>query len=800
MIRKGLAFIEKRKEKADLGKRYFDGKDRPAWLYYVYSSMVLAAYVLIFVACARSVASFSNLINSLVFVARSFGYFVARIYELNPSYPPTAFDTFDWSVNFSPMGSTWQGVADTFRTWGLLLVNWRFALDNLTGGAQWLLNFTRVLFFLALLALPLYLLFIDYFKNDEELSKRSSSYKCEEKAAKAAKRKGICWHYYKKGNRWSLYIRREVLQETRPLAAYKKTIEPLLRFSADFVLGFFRFVFGYWYQPDQAKNRKRVSRRPWVWHFAAIALAYYFNFGSAFFDFFGYYYLFFASFSPVVLGKWVATGFVLFWPLFSAVWPVVWVCFDYWLFDTVRCAMGKRKEAKEKKKNRKAAKKCGVSNIKDGPPGTSKSTSLVMEGRDSDEELRERCFDDMSRSFFCFPAFPWMVFRRDLKKEIDAKDSDVRNSAQAAAWAYAYFDSLKINMPRYFETIRDGDLFYFDGAAVITLEEAMANDAKAFFFNQTRHPLVCSSFPMLVECSPSSATSLVPSYAHKSLKTNFAHYPEKRQFSFIADEDAWKILRPINKDGNASGDLEGIVWLLDETNKIYPNKTDKWSGWRLEDGIKDSWSLWRHYTCIWSDPTISFSVVSQRYGDLPVNVTSRIEAEKTVTAQSETRSFLFMWVYSRLFDEILLKGWKWFDKKFKGARDDESLLHYLASKIAAPLGRRYWERRKGFDYFKEAVHVCYHASESVGISRDYVRTMIVCDVYGGWFATDVQKDRVNAERIQSGHCFMDAGQWTGLYPTNEQELLRNSYEGRDVEKLADGKSNGEKPGKDDIKL
>jgi len=794
-----MGIFKKRIAEADLGKRHFDGEPRKNWLYWAYSAITAAIYGWIIYLVFSSRASASNLWQSLVFAAKSFAYFALKIYDKDPTLPATAFDSFDWSLNSSPIGMSWEAVGNVFRSWGWLLINPRYLLSNLTNSAQILLNITRIVFIIALLALPVFLLFRDYFKTDEQINKAAPKFKSKAKAEKAAKRRGSCWSVAQKGNRWALVIHRRATDETAALLFWEKTLGFVNKYAFDFALGYFRFVFGYWSQPDPRRNRVYISRRPWVWKIALILLGYYFNIYAALIDFFGYYYLFFASFSPIVLGKWFATGFVLFWPLLTAFLPIAWVAFFYFLFDRIRSILAKRKERREKAKNRKAAKRCGVSVIDDGPPGSHKSTALCMDGRDAEEELREDCFDWLQRAYTCFPRFPWSIFYDFENKEIHELDSEIRNSAQAAEWA----DMVNQNMPTFFphfaKMMDSADALYFDGAEVFELVEVMEQAAKAYFFYSTKKPLVCSSFPMLVECDVSSESSILPQYAHKSLKTDFAAYPEKRQFSFIANEDSWKTIRPIDGKGNAKGDLEGIVWLIDEINKIYPNKMDKMSGWRIEDGIKDSWSLWRHYTCIWSNPTINFGVVTQRYGDLPVNITSRIEAEKCVTAASDVKSFLFMWSYTRWAQEAYLKFYRWFDEKYKGARNDESLLHHWAALLYAPVSRRYWKRRKQFDYFKEAVHVSYHASESAAVSRDYVRTMIVCDCYGGWFKTDVQKDHVNKERIASGHCFMDAGQWTSFYPDDAQEEARNTYEGRDVEKLASCKD-GSKPEKGGFNL
>lgn len=794
------SFFLNRLRKADLGDRRFDGKPRPSWWYFAYSALCAGAhgYIVFLVLSSRS--SLSNFLNSVVFLSRSFAYYALKIFERDPAIPATAFDSFDWSVNYGPMGKTWQGVADSLKAFGCLLVNPTNALDGLAGGAQWLLNATRIIFLAALLILPLVILFRDYFKSDAELNREASLYKTEKKAQKIAKRRGRLYGVAKIGDAYKVVIARRVGDKTRALEAWERTFGIAWNWSSDFLRGFFRFVFGYWSQPDPKKNRKRVSLRPWVWKIAVLFLAYYFNLFAALLDFFAYYYLFFASFDFVVLGKWVATGFVLFWPLIVAIPGPAWLLLAYLAFDWARCLVAKKKERKEKEKNMKAAKKCGASNIKEGPPGRHKTTGGVMEARDGDEELRESCFDGIERCSYYFPYFPWMQFFRLEKDEITSKDGNLRNSAQADAWADKVFADLKIFFPRYSETLKNEDFAYFDGAAVVTMREAMENAAKAFFFLQTQHPLVCSSFPMLVECDIKEPEALITQYAHKSLKTDFAAYPEKRQFSFIADEDSWKVDRPLDKNGNAQGDLEGVQWLVDEANKIYPNKTDRTSGWRTEDGIKRSWSQWRHYTCIWSDPTIHFGVISQRSGDLPVSVTSRIESDVSVTAQSETKSFLFLWVYTRAAQELYLKFWHWFEKNFRGSRNDESLIHKALYGLYAIVARRYDKRRKQFDYFKEAIHVSYHANETVSVSGDYVRTMIVCDVYGGWFATDGQKGYVNEERLHSGHCFMDAGQWSGLYPTKRERNLRNSYEGKDVEKLVDGKGDPERPQKGEVRL
>lgn len=773
------SWLKRKYDSVDAGFEPVSKKPVPKPFFFLYWAVSLALMAWLVWLCATSPDRWHHLANSFSYLFRGIPFYFEYINSMDPTPVPTSFDETDFAMVSSSIGTTWQSILRLFATFGRMLITKRSLVIYGVEASDRMMIFARFLSMIVFAGVPFILIFKDYNKSDTQLNRDSRNYKSFKAAETVRKLQGRQYRTVKTEKGWSVIVKRETTDKTLALDVWDHTFGFVLRWSAAILRGYLDFMFGKWVQPDDTKNARKVNKRPFLKRILRLLLLYYFNVISGFVGFVAYYFVFFSSFDPVVLGKGVAMGLIHLFPAFSAS-PIVWAAIVFWAIDKLDKALAKAAYGILEKRNEKALVKA-MTESHDGPPGSGKTTGMTAEGEIKERLKRESYRKKMASTFAWFPFFPWTQFLEMEMSLMNRPSSDpdrIGNTANAEQWASETYDDIEKLWPR----IRDkASMRVWNGKETVSLRKAMAETAKAYLLFRTDGLMWASNYPVKAPCWCSGPECVLPFYDYKAFGVRFDREPERLTFTYKADMNAWKVDRPVDDGkGNAGqGDFEGIVWTISEINKEYVNAKDGTCSYRLGDGVARALSYSRHYMTFWSKACVDFICDTQRIGDLPVSITSRIEGEAIVRIQGDKpKNLLPLWNYRRWLDEAWIRFSDWF--AIHCARNDQTLLKRFVAAVDRVIRTVYESKLNAYNYEIQSVYHSYHVGEGLSTNETKVFYIFWCDVFADRMATDAAKPQVNERRLETRHSFRDLGKWASAYPTKEEKLSMNGYEGRDV--------------------
>lgn len=431
----------------------------------------------------------------------------------------------------------------------------------------------------------------------------------------------------------------------------------------------------------------------------------------------------------------------------------------------------------------------GVSNMISGPPGTGKTELMTALSFLATEELIANALEKIKKFSKMFPDFPWPLLEAYIRRGIEERY--FVNRAQLTEHLKRLFNDAFDESNA--EEIKFVDIFrydpltekscHFDGIKYISLGDAVAIYAEAFFLYDSRKPLHFSNYSVVHNFRVSGK---FPIYNFNTIALDKEMVMES--IAHIMKFDAHRLY---NKAGDSilnedeSYLMDGHVESLTEIDKERGNKTTQ-SGQRMteleanqiNDGFNDSIKTIRHEYTIDGTPFVKIYNDTQRPNSVNADLRETNEGRLEIQSRSDIDivfplfelDYLIFGFISKVIDNYLLE--------FRSLRVEGTLYNHLLSKVSSVAGNRLQRLYNVYSYSRLSYKYRRNvSSDSTGDSSNRVFYMINQITRANNYATDAYSEYFKSERLKATKGFYDAPRYK-TYRASVQEIdAQGSYWG-----------------------
>lgn len=635
---------------------------------------------------------------------------------------PIVFRDFDWN-------GLWAGVKEYFA----ILFSAPNALGWLLDFSETMIGLTRAAMILILASLVVFCLANNYF---------SESHKA-----------------------W--------MEESRSLRAFKKIEDGPIRNIKSYFCGFF----SWW-------------KRTWYMKISAFLVALILGLPMIAIDLVGEYFYFFTTFDFGSLVDTVLADAATLIVGFLTIPEPLRAMIVFLLFRLLTLLRARRLiEGKLMVSNEKMVDNdTGVFTLILGKMRGGKTTLAASMARILNTVYHKNAYDNMNRCSMMFPDFPWMPFERDIVRL--AARGRIHNMDQAAAFALRIHEAgEKRPIALYGYDPKVQRSVFIDGANCIRLVEAMIIYAESYWIYFHAGNLIASNFPIRTDDLRLDKGHLVL-YDSNSFRRKVKDQPKDSSLSHILVFDMLRLGKkkdPANRFRDANGPMIAVATEFGKeqgnmvSNTAYSAKDDEANP--KNDLLDYSLKLGGHLANIWHTNFFKFIADEQRSGSLTSNLVTVAQSIFTADKanQKEKTALAFFQVESSILDGLSAFR-DWFYKKYRHAREDNTLPFYLVGKLGSLCYAI--ESRVFMRYgYKEVILPMCSADTSGNLTEGEKKKFYIINFidYASRFESACMKDFLNSRKPEADRGFFDIPTYEKLMPNKSEWDLQGSYLVTDLE-------------------
>lgn len=514
--------------------------------------------------------------------------------------------------------------------------------------------------------------------------------------------------------------------DTKPLKIYKrikvKVIEPL----ADVVKGYISFL-------------RRYNKIVVVW---AIAWALYFNLIAIVVEFFAFYFYFVASFSFKALYRQVYKLAIDLSVMFNFVpLPVFLLLIIYglskWADD-----IGYNELRHRERKNRGFLNERGVSTVFTGKMGKGKTTLMTDLALSAQVELRERALDILTKSYFRYPSFPWIVLEDELK--IAFKKRKIWDKYSCEKWVErkkARFCNKPSKEKLFGYDIEREPLTYDDGLTIKDIWSSIKSYAVCYLIYTRGSAYIVSNYSCRVDDIKEDIGNF-PLYDTDFFNRKTYEIDEISRRSHVLDYDMLRLGRKLQENNPNAYAFGYGVYVISEIDKERKNtlelkgvKADAGETNQKNDYFNNNVKMSRHVCTVENENFVLFFGDLQRSGSLGSDLTELGELIN-VTEREPMRPTLPFFSPFYLYECVYSALWAWYEPRFLNARfsrGNNRLSDRFIRWLISSMRRRYERKMNTFGSSKTTLDIdgktAYYYLQSKKIYSDRFCTDCQSGIY-----------------------------------------------------------------------
>lgn len=697
-----------------------------------YRHIVCILITLGFIACGVFV--FPNALSRLVESFRDFGlsiaYFFCEMFDIEHGVTPTVNELPTLQIIPSlgngattTLPDTWEGFKANWSTYWQL---WATS-DNFVGYLLCVSDFLFTLCKVAIIALPLVLLFYVLLKN--YLKTENNNYD----------------------------------KDSRPLKAFKWfTLHIYTPIKAWFI-GLYRFI----------KQRKGY----WVtW---LCLWLFYFNAFTIIIEFFGFYFYFIASFDISSIYRQVYKLCLDLWAIFDFIPVWAWVIVGLIVIDCIRKKIAYARLRHFEMRNRGFINARPIVYMVCGTMGKKKTTAITDMALSQEVMFRDKAFEKLLENDLKFPSFPWINLENELKTAMEYHE--VFNLATVKMWVHkkAFRWNKAPNRKKLFnyDYERYG-LTYDDKLKVITVWEVIEVYAQLYFIYIIQSSLLIANYSVRVDNVLADLGNF-PMWNSNFFKSDSRLIDSYSRHAHILDFDTLRLGKKIVEDNRNSDSFEFGVVVITEVGKERGNSIelqDKKKNADCANQKNDLFNSWlkmvRHSATVDNFPFVRVITDEQRPESWGADARDLCEIVHIRKSSDTSLAMPFFSLAELLYDWLFGRFTSLY-YKYRFVRSDNTLPMYLLKAFAAKINHYYMGIYNRFGFCTLSVQIESGTQDGQLDENKYY--LMSKKIYSKRFSTDCFSDFFTEKALRSKIGIDDLCEYTSEKATFDELRMQNSY-------------------------
>ena len=446
--------------------------------------------------------------------------------------------------------------------------------------------------------------------------------------------------------------------DTKPLQIYKrikvKAIEPCVNAVREYIA----FLHKY----------KQIVI---VW---AFAWALYFNFITIIVEIFAFYFYFVATFSIKTLYRQFYKLVIDLSVMFDFVPLPVFVILIIYGLNKWADNIGYNELRHRERKNRGFLNERGVSTVFTGKMGKGKTTLMTDLALSAQVELRERALEVLTKSYFRYPAFPWIVLEDELK--IAFKKRKIWDKYSCEKWVEkkrARFCNKPSKEKIFGYDIEREPLTYDDGLTVKDIWSSIKSYAVCYLIYTRGSAYIVSNYSCRVDDIKEDIGNF-PLYNTDFFDRKSYEIDDISRRSHILDYDMLRLGRKLQKNNPNAYAFGYGVYVISEIDKERKNtlelkgvKADADETNQKNDYFNNNVKMSRHVCTVENENFVLFFGDLQRPGSLGSDLTELGELIN-VAEREPMRPTLPFFSPFYFYECVYSALWAWYEPRFLNGR------------------------------------------------------------------------------------------------------------------------------------
>lgn len=538
----------------------------------------------------------------------------------------------------------------------------------------------------------------------------------------------------------------------------------------------------------------RVYKFLWLF-MAALAL----NIVTIVVEAFAFYFYFAISFDFTMIYRQVYK-LIIDLTVFSRIPFALWFVVVLYIANRIRKAIGYRRLERFESRNREFIEKLPIVSMLVAPMGYGKTTQLVDMALSAEIMLREKALELLLKNDLLFPAFPWIVFEKELERAMT--DHVVYNLATCRR----YVRSCREQFERYNEDeavrkaidkryIKRGEalpaalrcfgydfkrdpMMADDGLSVRSLWDVLETYAQLYLIYTVESSMIISNLGIRTDGVLTDLGNF-PLWNSDLFRRNSRMMDALSRHSHILDFDMLRLGKKMIEHNAKSNAFEFGVLIMTEVGKERGNmletsemkKSDEEAN-QKNDRFNEWMKMIRHSATVDNFPFVRVMMDEQRAMSLGADARELayiIEIEET----GELRLAMPFFQLGEIFHAVVGRRFaKWYED-FRYRRGDNTLVSHFLKWLAATESKHYERIYNTFSYKRVSVKMQNGSLEGESKERKYY--IMPKKIYSKRFSTDAYADFFYEKAIRSEVGIEDLEEYESERATLRELEAQHSY-------------------------